>query len=943
MMDASNEFRVLMNPSNGPGSKGKKGDGEGGNSGVRQRLVPVINKVFSPSHFMLAQRKTTVYKAVSGVSFQDIDIGSKKRSGSKRDKRSEETSTSEGERSLMSSKSDKSVRSLLTGRDNKSDARKQRHSLGSHEGKPSFLRDSAGKELSSDKSHRGKSATRTRSVSATENLYITHSNTVSTEEPPVRPQRSRSASRPRKSETKIIHQANLTNKVHDQNVVLKSGKAVKVSKSSMKGESDKKEDTNANETLANDALENNSGRSRPRKKPDSPRVNSIDKKSESTKNSKNSSEKDSEEPEGGYFSLEKEEKSSGEIKFIYEALPNISCEEYAENDQCVETIYVCQVFKKESDSEDDDDHIYENYQIIKMTKEGKVIDDDETYENYQIIRQLKESEFLGVPKEEDSDDEDVYEGVTFINENQPAFTALEMTEKRSNPLIDSNDSIPFIDDSDNSLDEMDKESFNNDDSTKETITVITINDNKAKITRKESPHRTKIVQLRSSDGLASQANRTSTSELTAKDRITCGEVSVNTVPEAELDRNLTLSSGIHTSSSETSTLEGLSRTSSRHSYPAASALIPKLCDKISRNMARLGGNSESVSTTSTSKGLIRRDSKVKKCTSSIDMQKRKNVKQVEENVKKSMSHNDVESHMKSKGSGFILSQSFSDEDIKHNEEFESFSETDSELDNIDYDLFTPKAGKGHPGRKSPVKGIKSKVKVLENPLMTSTPCSSTKPPQDLERVGSVQDVTGGDSPTTFQDLLDNRCLNPPETDIESQAGEDIKVDSLIIQEVEPTVTEAHTGLDPRDHKVNRRSRRVSEGDQSIFDDAVSFTWSDAESDFEFIDFKKAEPPKTCVVYQSVSVSCDSTPVTTSASAVASVTTQPGKKVGIAVKRSQSMKADNDDTSGPAGMNALGYSIASRFPGNVRFNFNEKLDSECEANSETTTPQAASVL
>ncbi|XP_066990412.1 uncharacterized protein [Macrobrachium rosenbergii] len=907
-MDASNEFKVLLCPSSASASKGKKAGGDAGPGGVRHRIVPVINKVFSPSHFMLAQRKTTVYKAVSGVSFQDIDIGGKKRPGNKKEKRKgDDTPVSESERSLLSTKSDKDVRSLLNTKDPlRIDARRQRHSLGSYADRSAYHLDSAEKykHNSNGKKSHGKSALRTRSVSATDNLYITHANANSSEDvPPVRPQRSRSASRLRKSDSRNSVPSGTNVSLIVNSEVSRKSDSLENRERSKKEESDARQVATAKGNKTN-TEHGSSELCRSRRKLESPRPERC---SDEKSDSKVGSEKDAEEQEGGYFSLEKEEKSSGEIKFIYEALPNANCGEFAENDQCVETIYVCQVFKKESDSEDDEDHIYENYKVIKMTKEGKVIgDDDENYENYQIIRRVREEELLGVDSESSNDGEgDVYERIAFLNQDNLAYTpqttAMQAREKRHNPL-GSNDSIPFIDESDNSLDEEDKNVTSSETATG-SITVITINDSNAKISRKASPQRTKPLPLRSQDGIAGRANETTSADKSCdtEKKASFPEVVVNVTTNPgsanEVSCVSTLSSGVQTSSSEASTLDGLSKSISRHSYPTASALIPKLCEKISKNMARLGTTTEEPPKASLRKDQGRAEHKVKKSTSTIDVIGRKsNV--VDERVKKSMSQNDVESHLKEKGTGNILSESFSDEDIAQNEDFESFSETDSELDNLDYDMFTPKSnnGKGHQVRKSHLRSHKTRGKTLTlanaSPLMTSTPFGTTKQTKEVSCDSIESDGAGVlNSPATFQDLLENKCLNPPETDTESLTEEDVKGNPLVIHEDGDVMQSDAQTTGPLDSRGDTPAtdQMRSGADEPAVDDTLSFSWSDAESEFEFIDFKKIEPPKTCVVYQGVAATCDDTAVTTSITTVTTASVRTEKRLGASVKRSQSMK------------------------------------------------------
>ncbi|KAK8742947.1 hypothetical protein OTU49_017401 [Cherax quadricarinatus] len=901
-MDASNEFKVFLSPSSGSSSsKLKKGEGEGGSgssssSGVRQRLVPVINKVFSPSHFMLAQRKTTVYKAVSGVSFQDIDIGGKKKSTSKRDKKDKPhkkeqiyTTGSEGERSLLSTKSDRSVlsgvsaKALLVGKgEAQGESKRHRHSLGSHAERPStFLSDNLEKLGfgCNDKKNRVRSASRTRSVSATDNLYLSKVGDINLDNPPEKTRRSRSASRPYRSKSKVllpsgskINTGSFSDtKKHNYSDAEKEESEQKNegegngTKDKSKKQDERKEKDNDCEIDDEDAY----GRSRARRKSErsGKSENSGDRsRLELVKHTKDGMKNEDEEPEGGYFSLEKEEKGGSDITFIYEALPTNSSEEYVENDQCVEAIYVCQVFKKDSDNEDEEDeHIYENYQVIKMTKDGKLINDNDiNYENYQIIRRVKEQELCDVPmKATDgrNQDEDLYEAMSFISQNPLALTQTTATQARlkrqkecQRPL-GSIDSIPFIDDSDNSADE---NALRNPVSgglvPRSSVTVITIEDDGMEITQKVSPLRTKPPQLRSQDGLKGAPTNAKHDAISNEERADGEEVSGDVKK---------------TTPSETLT----SKRPTRYSYPAAAPFIPKLCDKIGLKLARFSRPSEEAGSTA-------------------------NVgRKVEMKVKKSMSDNDVQTRLKTKGNVQVLSESFSDDDIRQNEEFESFSETDSDLDNLDYDMFTPKAGKSG-GSRSP---LKNRKKPRERSFSAShaSPSMSVSSRKFSDTCGlSLRDPnTSSDheSPKTFQDLLGDKYLNPPETDVDSQCGEGIKLDKvapLIIRE-----TSDITLRGPREMVVSVQSTggtTVEVGDQVIVDDSLSFTWSDAESEFEFIDFNKVDPPKTCVVYQGVTVvtsvgAASATTTTTVSTTTTTSSARLERKHGSSVKRAQSMK------------------------------------------------------
>ncbi|XP_042243598.1 uncharacterized protein LOC121880469 [Homarus americanus] len=873
-MDASNEFKVYL--SNGSSSKGKKNEGEG--TGVRQRLVPVINKVFSPSHFMLAQRKTTVYKAISGVSFQDIDVGGKKKTSGKRDKdkkKSEKkdqiyTPGSEGERSLVSSKSDRSV---LSGR---GDGKKHRHSLGSHSDRPTtFLSENLEKLgfSSSDKKNRLRSASRSRSVSATDNLYLSQVGEVKVEEPPEKPRRSRSASRPRKSAASKIPlptsgKVNRGNASAIGNPVDGQKQENDQTKDEEKTANDKPEEKKQ-ERGENDCEINDKDaycRSRGRRK--SAKIGEFDhgegRDKIKTDNRERDNEKDDEdEPEGGYYSLEKAEKGTGEIRFIYEARP--ATEEYLENDQCVEAIYVCQVFRKALEEEEDDEHTYENYQVIRMTKDGKVItDDDENYENYQVIRRVKEQELQGVPvkvSETTKEDEDLYESINFVGQNPLALTRMTATQarlkrktKENERPLGSTDSIPFIDDSDNSADEIERRNPACQSSTSpSSITIITITqDENMKFKQNLSHPRTRLPVLRSQDeGITLTVQEAKCDCDPVEDRVDETDTGVSEKPKMSSDAP---------------------KRPTRYSYPSASPFVPKLRDKIGLRLSRFSSTSEeggggAGGTEARGKGEVK--------------------------VKKSLSHNDVQIHLKNKGSVQVLSESFSDDDIRQNEDFESFSETDSDLDNLDYELFTPKLGKSG-GHRSPTK-IKKKPRLRSlsashvGPLAASTPCRTlTNSPHTPDN--------HHESPKTFQDLLGDKYLNPPETDGDSQSGGDAIMPEklttpLIIKENSDATLRGPGDVVVSAHSIGGNTAQV--GDRVILDDTLSFTWSDAESEFEFIDFNKAAPPKTCVVYQEVTVTSSvsgTTPTTaTTTTSGSSTTVRTKKKSGSSVKRAQSMK------------------------------------------------------
>ena len=249
-----------------------------------------------------------------------------------------------------------------------------------------------------------------------------------------------------------------------------------------------------------------------------------------------------------------------------------------------------------------------------------------------------------------------------------------------------------------------------------------------------------------------------------------------------------------------------------------------------------------------------------------------------------MSHGDVQTHVESRDGP--LSESFSDDDIRHNEEFESFSETDSDLNSLDYDLFLPRGGRGAAGR-SPLK-IKRKPRGRSlsasqaDPLLISAPAKAPRAaPRRRVSTGTVSGGSGDlQSPKTFQDLLGDKHLNPPEGEAASQPRDGHKLVPLIIREA----------ADEGDPSGGVGAGQAQGGEQQLaLDDTLSFTWSDAESEFEFIDFNKVEPPKTCVVYKGLAVTCAVVALTTATTTTTTAAVCTDRKVAGAVKRTQSMK------------------------------------------------------
>ncbi|XP_045114208.1 uncharacterized protein LOC123506307 isoform X2 [Portunus trituberculatus] len=826
-MDASNEFKVFLSPTSASASKGKKSEGESG-AGVRQRLVPVINKVFSPSHFMLAQRKTTVYKAVSGVSFQDIDIGGKRKSSSnkreKKDRKPEKKDgiynpASEGELSLQSTKSER-VRSFLGVRgEGRAAARRHRHSLGSNSDRPSiFLNDS-------EKS--GSKKSRIRSVSTADNLYLSQDKGG---DAPEKPLRSRSASRPRKSVSKVTVDSNTGTGANSG----QKGKEDEEDKEDAgKGDSaDKREEGESDKKAQSRARKKVSGRSR-KSCPD-----------QFGRNEKAKEERQDEEPEGGYFSLEKEERAGGDIKYIYEALPSNSSEEYLENDQCVEAIYVCQVMKRDMDVSEEEEPIYENCQLVKSKSANFVSTRDED-ENCPAVEHAKEKE------QEDTNKEGRIANLAV--ENPLALTRVTATQARLSRRrpAGSVDSIPYIDDSENSGDESVTRSPRSPRiKPSGSVTVVTIKeDDNMEVTRKVGPLRSQGMLSSSEDGVDESASE-------GGGKPEQPQIGGNAKPEDEGEAGCA------------------PRRPARYSYPATSPSGMRVCNKVGRRLARFTPASVEGRGSGTS--------------STAD----------DARVKKSMSHGDVQTHVE--GRDGPLSESFSDDDIRHNEEFESFSETDSDLNNLDYELFLPREGRGGAGRSPQRTKRKPRGRSLSasqaDPLLISTP---TRAPRAAPRRRvSTSAVSGGSgdlqSPKTFQDLLGDKHLNPPEGEAASQPRDGQKLVPLIIRET----------VDEGDPSGGVAATQAQGGEQQLaLDDTLSFTWSDAESEFEFIDFNKVEPPKTCVVYKGLAVTCAVVALSTATTTTTTAAVCTDKKVAGAVKRTQSMKVVGERVSsrGEAGL------------------------------------------
>ncbi|XP_076067028.1 uncharacterized protein LOC143040219 isoform X2 [Oratosquilla oratoria] len=906
-MDASNEFKVFLSPSTvQKAASGNKLE----RRGVKQRLVPVINKVLAPSSFM-AQRKTSVYKAVSGVSFQDIDVGGKK--SKKRDKkdrtifdRKEEVGLppSESERSLMSGKSEKSLRSSQNSKSaiaamskgdfgglaspkkhRSSDRRRKSEKLHS----PSFNPENNEKIRVSTKGERlrVRSASRTRSFSATENPNLSLQSPAVADavpdETPVRPKRARSASRPRKSA--IVPPPFLAAKQcnNKNNRGSSSEGTGQYSLKNKCGTNDQEEShikdysdqgkQNDCEVADDDAY----GRSRSRRKWEN--VCGIETR-EATIHSKGPLDKpkdgDDDDPEGGYFSLEKEEKlgSFGNITFVYEALPTSSGDEQFENDHSLEAIYVCQVFKKE-DSDVDDDHAYENYQIIRMTKDGDIIsENDEKYENFQIVRRMNDEELqaMDIRKETPQEnDDDAYEnleytspGKTPIQENTKAFFC------RHRPKTRTSDSIPYIDASEGSGDEVEtRSSVVKGVSPSTEVTVITIKDNdNVEISQKHGSLHPKHQQLRLADRVrhsliwdekykdffAEERKKTMGDDgivLDATDR------SPNVIVPP---KRSSLSLGGYFSRPEAFSPSrlGVITTPSQFSSSSEISIMPKTSSNI---------ESKKLMSASVEQNIISPED------STISYSHFTEAGNLESRT-----------HISSKPTPQELSESFSDEDIHINGEFESFSETDYELDNIDYDMFQPKLKDHKPKAESPPPVVapprrKRSAKNREE----RRPSRRQSSPEDQRPKDEVTDDLP--SPKTFLALLENRYLNPPESDSES-----------VLIEVEEK-TEALQTSGPHDSIVPGsrdvvQSYRVDRGlEESFFttreelfqgevEEAHLVTWSDAESEFEFVNCNKTGPPQTCVAYKEIST------VDECSNKHRALSSKPS----LPVKRSQSMKA-----------------------------------------------------
>ncbi|KAK3873488.1 hypothetical protein Pcinc_021503 [Petrolisthes cinctipes] len=958
-MDASNEFKVFLSPSSSSSSKKQQGEdgGQGGsgstNSGVRQRLVPVINKVFSPSHFMLAQRKTTVYKAVSGVSFQDIDIGGKRKSSSsgRRESRGKKDGGiympggSEGERSLQSTKSER-VRSFLASRP---DAKKHhRHSLGSHPDRPSayFAAIEATEKTSSGaKMSRGKSASRSRSASATDNLYI---EAVNRDVAPVKPQRSRSASRPRKSASKTEITANTSVDEKSKEEKGKERKEKKEDKTDEKCSSeekqrdrkeekqrdrkeekqrdrkedrhrDRKEDKHKDikedkqrdrkeekhrdrkeekhrdrkeEKQLESKKENIKGERKDDKKEEEKDAENEDTQDKLKMKKEEEKEKEEEEPEGGYFSLEKEDKGSvGDL----------------EADQCVEAIYVSQVLRSPythdcccCSQEDNCSHHITDHSFHDCQKCSGGNDlDHHSYENYQVMRQASTSDLV---QDDDDDEENIYETLPFVANSPLVLTQKTAQQarlgrrRRRHTLGDSTDSIPFIDDSDHDSGGEEVAIWRSENPVR-SRTLSPTRDQGSQISPSLTPVRSTCSPARSSRSSVSPSRTVSPPRSPTNLSVTSGGVTVVTITA---DNMMEITSHSDPplpqhSSSPSSTLldttnvgsenekkndtpevkepppEGEKRGGilaplrpARHSLPASSPFAARLRDKIGRKLARF-----SVSSHHNNPGAA---GKREATLTPI--------------VRKSVSQGDVQNHLAGKNDGTQLSESFSDEDIRNNTDIESFSETDSDLDDLDYDLFCPR-GNGRSHGKGIRKGRGRSVSACHPVAHLITMASPGS-----QRVSKIQ------SPKTFQDLLDHEYLNPREGNssprvqkesVATQAShENTEMKPLVILETPEKVLVGSRIM--MSHSASDIAQR-----EVFQDETLSFSWSDAESEFEFIDFNKIDPPKTCVVYQGVVEDDEgdidaATTVTTTTTTTATTTTvkMEGKRPG-GVKRTQSMK------------------------------------------------------
>ncbi|CAL4162001.1 unnamed protein product, partial [Meganyctiphanes norvegica] len=377
-MDASNEFKVYISRDS--------------QERLKNRAVPVINKVFSPSHFMLAQRKTSLYKAMSGVSFQDAEEKSRKTSsGSKEHKKSESRSASvERDKSYINYKNDKAnlgsssqntsqssqeyksydalrhyrglpdefsphheSRRAQRGTSKDRQLRKHRSSLdssGYHDRSPSYeqengdrSRRSSSKEPKLKHRSSSSSAVRSRSVSASDNLKIVHQNTVhqntddnSDQQPPVRPPRTRSASRTRNSVVKSSSASAVIMTGIDRGRMTED--VIKLYRERHKEDIQVSAKEENSYKAKNIELRSRSRSRRRTEKQSEEEENTCRSRSRSFKNNDAGTKNKKDEPEGGYFSMEKDNKNENSPTLV---------DDYMENDKCIESIYVCPAINKQ--------------------------------------------------------------------------------------------------------------------------------------------------------------------------------------------------------------------------------------------------------------------------------------------------------------------------------------------------------------------------------------------------------------------------------------------------------------------------------------------------------------------------------------------------------------------------------------------------------------------
>ncbi|KAL7645350.1 UNVERIFIED_CONTAM: hypothetical protein RMT77_003736 [Armadillidium vulgare] len=399
MEDASKEFQIFLSPMRDYQQPYREA------TTPKHRVVPVINKIVScsssssSSSFTLNQRKCSVYKAVSGVSFQDTDVAEKKpvSKREKKDKKRERrqsyaTPTYDFEKHhipppVPGTRRSKSLTSMESALNMSGDSNKNLPEI-THPFTPVIIHT----QSSGRKSRYSRVKDRKRSASQVRNGVETkkHDASYKMDELPVRPRRSRSASRSRQLLPSTL--------ISD--------------------------DSSCNSSLVKDTINKNKGKLPYRKVNSAERIPHITKqcqditshlgsnknfKSEDIDFSVNESDwrkydvivtekldsllKKKEEPEGGYFSLEREE--AEELEHLDDN------GEHFERENSSEAIYIAQAVSKEgklNDIHSNDIHSkYDQYTI------------EEIYSEVPFSNQGQEVGFV--------DDEGLYEEIFFDKSN----------------------------------------------------------------------------------------------------------------------------------------------------------------------------------------------------------------------------------------------------------------------------------------------------------------------------------------------------------------------------------------------------------------------------------------------------------------------------------------------------------------------------------------------